>query len=515
MGSPTPEITNAPAVAAPESGETSGKTMSPPGLTLMAGAPAAPPGGPDYNALAQQMKDELDEYFPDIADVNAILEKVDWRNGWQQLSTAYNLVNPTKPLVLHMKERLSAANYNNAMERVTGISVENANGSVGARTAEAGYNLRADAKATSKQIGKMNFTAMNVKVRGKGIDGDTTFYKVVFNDTDYAAVTAGYDTAKLAPDLASEKAAWVTGDALGIYVSWDALITQLEHFDIMTVGMDIKAKITMLRQMAHGGDLPFDQVIGTSSGSYYEDDRPNLTSFYQLLKEGKAVKTPNGEVIDIYHFIVGLDAYQSARRRDKTPYSTAGGLLEMNPDIGASDAAATWAGDIGAGAADCLLSQSAEYEKYLTDNKKGSESERIDYYYRSRAPESDLLGDIDAWGAYEEVDNGTAVTVTEVVRNYYGAQKAGGGAFKAKRKKSLDGFFARYGLKPVGGTYVTEANLQILFENIKRFAVIWLQMRTGLSFAFKNFDLNKFATYTTEMSMKFLLFIQAQYEKNK
>lgn len=489
--------------------------MSPPALDLAAGAAAAPAGGPDYNALAQRLYDELDEVFPDTEDLNAVFDEVDWQNGLSRLITAYNLISPSKPLLLHMKEELSDAQYNEAMERLTGISVVNANGSMGARTAEAGYNLRADAKASSKQIGKMNFTQMNVKVRGKGLDGDTTFYKVVFNEADYLTVTAGYDVATLAPDLASERAAWVTGDALNMYVSWDALITQLEHFDVMTYDKDIKEKITLLRQMAHGSDLPFDQVIGTDSGDYYEDDRPNLVGFYQLLKEGKAVKTPNGEIIDIYHFIVGLDAYQSSRRRDKTPYNAIGGLIEANPDIGASDAAATWAGDIGAGVADCLLSQSAEYEKYLTDNKKGSETERINYYYRSRAPESDLLADIDAWGAYEEVDNGTAVTVTEVVRNYYGAQKAGAGAFKAKRRKSLDGFFARYGLTQVGGTYYTTDNLKLVHSQILKFAIVWLQMRTGLSFPFKSFDMEKWSTYNLEMSKKFLAFVQSQYEKNK
>lgn len=492
-----------------------GKTMSPPALDLMAGAAAAPAGGPDYNALAQRMHDELDEVFPDTEDLNAVFDEINWQNGLSRLISAYNLISPGKPLLIHMKEEMSTDQYNQAMERLTGISVVNANDQVGARTAEAGYNLRADAKASATQIGKMNFTQMNVKVRGKGLDGDKTFYKVVFNEADYLAVTAGYDVAKLAPSLASEKAAWVTGEALNMYVSWDALITQLEHFDVVTYDKDIKTKITMLRQMAHGSDLPFDQVIGTSSGSYYEDDRPNLTSFYQLLKEGKAVKTPNGEIIDIYHFIVGLDAYQSSRRRDKTPFNVVGGLIEANPDIGASDAAATWAGDIGAGVADCLLSQSSEYEKYLTDNKKGSEAERIDYYYRSRAPESDLLADIDAWGAYEEVDNGTAVTVTEVVRNYYGAQKAGAGAFKAKRRKSLDGFFARYGLKQVGGTYFTADNLKLVHSQILKFAIVWLQMRTGLSFPFKSFDMKKWGNYNLEMSQKFLRFVQSQYEKNK
>jgi hypothetical protein len=40
-------------------------------------------------------------------------------------------------------------------------------------------------------------------------------------------------------------------------------------------------------------------------------------------------------------------------------------------------------------------------------------------------------------------------------------------------------------------------------------------MRTGLSFPFKSFDMTKWGNYNSEMSMKFLRFVQSQYEKNK
>lgn len=497
-----------------EKAQASVQMKAAPGKVVEAAGSGAIQRVTDYDALAQQMYTELDEYFPDIDDVMAILQQLNSTDGFQRLSSAYNLVSPSEPLITALQDSLSAANYRTAMEAVAGFNVVTANDQVRANTAEAGYNLRAGASATATQIGQMNFTQMSVTVRGKGISGDKTFYKVHFNAADYATVTAGFDVATLAPDLASAREAWVTGDALNMYVSWDALIAQLQHFDIMTTDKTIQEKVTMLRQMAHASNLPFDQVIGTGTGSYYEDNRPNLTHFYQILKEGKAVQTPNGEIVDIYHFIVGLDAYQSGRRRDVTPVSQYG--LTLNPDIGKSDAAATWAGDIGAAAADCMLAQSSEYEGHLRATSRSNESERIAYYYRSRAPMADLLGDIDAWGAYESVEDGSAVTITEVVRNYYGAQALGGGAFQAKRRRSLDLFFARYGLTARGGNYVSPANQLLLSEQIRKFALVWWQNRTGLSFIMSSTaQATQLGGYCWTMAGMFLDQIQALVVANR
>jgi hypothetical protein len=458
----------------------------------------------DYNALATTLKAELDEYFPDTEDVIAIFEQIPWTDGLSKLGSAYNLVSPGKPMMMALKEELSVDAYRQVMERATGVAVETAGGSMNANVAVSGYNLRADGNSRGTQIGKLDYKDYKVTVSGKSVSGDEVFYKIGFTKADFAKVTAGYDVAKLAPGLATASEAWVTGDALGMYLSWDAMIAQLEHFDVFTFDKSIEEKITMLRQMSHSSNLPFNEIIGTSGPGYYEDKRPDVYNFYQIMKEGKAVKTPNGEIIDIYHFLVGLEAYQTKNRKSKASVSKYG--VTMNSDVGMSDAASTWAGDLGSAAADAYLSQSKGYEDNLKAKGGAKGDEREDYYFNSRAPKSDLLADIDAWGAYEDVENGTAVTITELVRNYYGVQKLGAASFKPKRKKALDNFFARYGITPTGGKYDTPANMKVVGDQIDKFSTVWVQYRTES--IWPTYDPKILRTYSDYMATKFLWLIE-------
>ncbi|HEX2901520.1 MAG TPA: hypothetical protein VHS96_17535, partial [Bacteroidia bacterium] len=145
-------------------------------------------------------------------------------------------------------------------------------------------------------------------------------------------------------------------------------------------------------------------------------------------------------------------------------------------------------------------------EQHLQDTGGSIEAERVDYYFRSRAPMGDLLADIDAWGAYEEVENGTAVTVTELVRNYYGAQSSGAAAFKPKRRKALDNFFAQYGIAPTGGSYDTPANQAILATQIGKFAKVWVQYRNETPWP--TYDAAVLQGYSDAMAVRFLAVIE-------
>lgn len=466
----------------------------------------------DYDALAQRIKTELNEYFPDTEDIVAVFKQLP-PGGLQQLMNAYNLISPSKPLVMHLKEELGDDAYMHVMDAATSISIAETTKDdtfLAGNTTESAYNLRASASTDGAIIGKLNFSSMPVQVVGKGISGDITWNKIKFkNATDYAAVTAGHTAPTSAADIISKQEAWVTSDAIASYVPWNVFMSQLNAFDVFTYDLDIKEKVTLLRQMAHPSDLPFDAVIGTDSGDFYEDDRDNHHAFFQLLMDGKAIQTPNGEIIDIYHFIVGLDAYQSTRRQNKASPNWG------NSDVGKSDAAATWSGDLGAAAADCLLETSSEMEGHLDSQAasgSASETDRINYYYRSRAPEADLLADIDAWAAYQEVENGTALTVTEVVNNYYGVQRHGGTAFKAKRKDAFTKFMARYGLSTTGGTVMNTANLVILQTQIEKFGVSWIQNRKKA--IWPSYNEVAFRGYCRSMAYRFLQFIEKHGKAN-
>ena len=485
---------------------------------------AAPANAPlqrvtDYDALARRVKEELGEVFPDLEDLLAVFESLPPGGGLQSLMGAYNLINPKKPLVMHLQERLSEGDYLRVMDAASSVAVAKtttSNPAVLANTQEAGYNLRARPSTSGAIIGKLRFAQMPVSVIGKGKSGDINWNKIRFkNAADYARVIDGYDTPDSAKGMVANQDAWVTGDALGTYVPWDVFMSQLHAFDIFTYDKSLSEKITLLRQMAHPEALPFDEVIGTDAGNFYEDDRNDSHALFQLMKEGKAIQTPNGEVIDIYHFIVGLDAYPEARQHEKA--SVTKYLLFGNGDVGISDAAATWSGDLGAAAADCLLESSGEVEKHLDSEagkgKEAADSDRLDYYYRSRAPEADLLGDIDAWGAMQDVDvDSPALSVTEVINNYYGAQRRGKGAFQNNRKEAFTKFMARYGLTADGGTVINDANRAILTVQIQKFGVSWVQNREKSQWP--SYDEARLLEYSRGMADRFLKFIDDRGKAN-
>ena len=451
----------------------------------------------DYDALAQRLYEEEQEITYDVEDVIAVVDQLP-PGGLQHLIRAYSLKSRT-PLVMVWEDRLYEGEYRQVMERVTGIRVADGADAVAANTTESGYNLRAGASISAANIGELRYSSMQVEVNGKGTGDDLVWYKIQFNETDYAVVREGHAAPDSAQDLIDSREAWVTGDALGMFVRWPYFIAQMEAFDIMTYDESLQDKVTMLRQMAHPEDLPFDDVIGTGAGDYYESDRPDLHSFYQLLKGPKAIQTPNGEIIDIYHFIVGLDAYQSDRRREQAS-------VTMNSDVGNSYAAATWAGDLGAAAADCLTNASEDYEEHLRDEGNHNPAALADYYYRSRAPESDLLADIDAWGAYQMVEDAEMTSITGLMQAYYGVQASGQEAFAPNRARALEQFFDAHGLTSSGGTMITGQNRDILAEQIGKFAVVWLQFRA--SWPWPDYDEGELGDVCDTMASKFLSYIE-------
>jgi hypothetical protein len=151
-------------------------------------------------------------------------------------------------------------------------------------------------------------------------------------------------------------------------------------------------------------------------------------------------------------------------------------------NIGQNYSAATWSGDIGAGAADAFLGKDEDWEKKNNipspgdAARKGKLNDLQDRYYSTRAPESDLLGDIDAWGVDELRADATLDTIEKLLVSYYGGTSTGpatSGSGKGikiitKRKNAIERFLRNYGFNtatslktqstPRGGNYQEKMN---------------------------------------------------------
>jgi hypothetical protein len=450
----------------------------------------------DVDALAREIHGTDDE---DV--ILAALDRLRRPQDYNRLLRAWNLVAPRQSLPDYLQRTLGTDGFRQAMERITGVHVAHAQGQVTGVTSESFYNLRSAPGAASTVMGRLDGQARNVNVVGKSVSGGDLWYLLEFPEQ------AAYDALVRLPQgapaqaatLVSQRRAWATASAVAPVMSWEMFIAQVNNFEMMHYQLDLAQRITLLRQMAHPENLPFDTVIGTSSGSYYENDRPDLHRFYQILRDAKAVRTPAGEIVDIYHFIVGLDAYRTGRRgRSVRMYGHAAGQ---------SDSASTWAGDIGAGVADAVLRNDRDWE---SANPGIAEDQRLAHYYRTRAPDADLLGDIDAWGVMNEVEDPDNVSLTAILNGYYGTARTRPQEFQNRRKSAVQRFMSQYGLTASGGALVSGGNTTALAGHIRPFAEIWYRNRvTALTNPFPSIPAADLDRFTTDMTTRFLRWLDA------
>ncbi len=352
---------------------------------------------------------------------------------------------------------------------------------------------------------------MPVKIHGKSIKNGQTWYLLEFSANDYKQVVAlPPDAEASVRSIYASRRAWASEKAVATCVDYDVFMGQLRAFEMIHRNLSLKQRITLLRQMAHPEDLPFDTVIGTSGGDVYEDSRPQLHEMYQLVRDAKAFRTPTGELIDVYHFIVGMDVYQSDRM---------GRVRVKGIVLGESDPSATWAGDIGAGAADALRHKDSDYEA----NHPGmSEEERILHYYQTRAPSHDLLGDLDAWAVAPRVDrNASGDTISSIIESVYGRGRATKTGAPQLRKVALENFLLRHGLSKSGGSLMSTANQDIVKYYINDFGRVWMyraQLNNGIwsrSLWFgSRYDKAGLATLSEKMANLYLRWLDEQCRLN-
>lgn len=299
---------------------------------------------------------------------------------------------------------------------------------LGGRTTESYYSIREFPSKSARILGKLEGEAVDVTVDHKEQVEGLTWYRVTLK----------------APvgDLSAGSVGWLNAAGVVPIAPWPAFRAQLSAWEAEHLDLTLTERITLLRQMCHEKGLPFDRVIGTQPGREYLDTRPYERGEWALLKDYQQVEMPDGHIVDVYHVLVGLDVLPR-RHEDRTIWWWGHRL-----PVGQNYAAATWSGDIGAGAADGWLAADAEWER---QNPGASLADRQRRYFTTRASEPDLLADIDAWGI-DELKRGPGApdTIEGLLAAFYGApaivQPGQQVEHTSARTRALERFLDNYGL---------------------------------------------------------------------
>ena len=361
-------------------------------------------------------------------------------------------------------------------------------------TTQSYYNLRELPAKSSKLIGKLTGEEVFIRVDSKAKADGIVWYRISLSSPTGK-------TADGQRSLPLGTTGWITADAVTPVIGWDAFIAQLSAWEKAHGESDMGLNITLLRRMSHRSNLPFDKVIGRPEHGRYLDTQPFDPYQWNLLNDAQQVRTPDGKIVDMQHLFVGLDVLTNMKE-DHTISEP--GLYKL--PVGQNYSAATWAGDIGAGAADAAEKFDKEWE---TQNPKASRQDRINRYYYTRAPEADLLGDIDAWGIDASRSKANAPrTVTELLSQYYGApavQSEYGPSFPfntSKRKSAVERFIGHYGFKLGAASLRSQtAPREAMAKQVKIFGRTWLFKRNA---PFKSDHTDEMHDYADEMTGIFL-----------
>ncbi len=368
-----------------------------------------------------------------------------------------------------------------------------------ASTTKSFWNIRQIAGKTSKKIGELNGTSIPLQIVDKSKVDDIFWYKVI------PKKDITQKESKDKEDIISAGTnCWVTHEGVEGVVPWNLFLQQLRRFEEQNRTLSLDNRITKLRQLAHKEDLPFDDIIGVPEGQEYLDTRIFLRSEWQILENSlQKVRVPDGSIVDIYHLMVGLDVLPKPIEEQT--------YLGFN--IGQNYSAATWSGDIGAGAADALIGKDKTWEGKKNIPSRGKDA-RINYlsklqnrYYSTRAPESDLFGDIDAWGVNNLRSDQSLNSIEKLLLSYYNKNK-----ITTSRKTSIKLFLNHYGFTtntPISPRLISQPATATMFKQIKLFAKIWIirhQVFELDPFLYSDQDLNQW--YVSPMTDRFLNWLE-------
>jgi hypothetical protein len=289
----------------------------------------------------------------------------------------------------------------------------------GAIAESTGFYVRSAPGATGPILGKLHYTPYNVtviqavEVHVEGPPVDDLWMRVRFAAADFERVVAEADAVlpldtseagtKAYADHVSALAGhqgtdgWVGVDALAmIAIPWTYFLGQVDDFEREFASDDVSTRLSRLRQMGEGSDVPGNDAVGAGhsvQGQVNVEQRSFDPSRWSNFFETKQVQLSDGEVIDAHHFLLGVESQIDDGRRDDDRTLDLWGPLNLR--IGESYSAATWSGDVGAAAADQVRHEKEFWEQAHPNDDQAA------FYFRTEAPSFDLLADVDAWGAAE------------------------------------------------------------------------------------------------------------------
>jgi len=379
----------------------------------------------------------------------------------------------------------------------------------------AAYFVRAAPGGSGAKLGKLSLQTMHVtvlkaeEVKAEGPPSKDLWYHVRFTPKDFETVVMTYSlelmNLQLAndPGVAAEIAlhdaalrahhgteAWIGQAALPtIAMPWDHFLLLLDGFEKAHAGQALLERLSRLRQMGEESDVPGNQTVGAGADLENQVNRDQITpdpNRWQLLFESKQVELPGGEIVDIHHFLLGVESLIDDGRRSENRTITYYGIPVTK--IGQSYAAATWSGDVGAAAADFIHHKSRVWEEASVLGR--SEAELLNFYFRTRAPDFDLLADIDAWGAYELVPHGepeqrsSVTSLVALVTAYYGpaAQTPALHEFvlRNNRAHGIRNLLTHYGFTSATGLRSQTDAARRIEDQVLIFSTAWYQVKSDL-----------------------------------
>ena len=298
-------------------------------------------------------------------------------------------------------------------------------------------------------------------------------------------------------------------DVLVPGTTWEWFIHDLKRWEELNTHLNFNDKITILRQLTHSSNVKlFDQVIGVGEElkkeirfdlKKYQSpiylDGLKFSEEFIMFQDFQRVNL-KGTFIDIHHFLVGMNIFSSGKINEvNNPFVLTIKLI-FDYTLGSRYSAATWAGDIGAAVIDCLLGFKIHYflsknphlwpkdynsdkgepdPAYVTANSYDDhmvEDEFIAYYYESRVPEADLVGDILPWALKDAIANAKPKTKLHELLKKFGEDYDDGVLTAAKNQ------FNEYYKKALGDKKEDQNELdKLLIQEINYFAKVWFPFR--------------------------------------
>ena len=382
-------------------------------------------------------------------------------------------------------------------------------------TEASGYFVRQAPGGDEQILGKLHYTEYDVTVlegrvipKDGGPEIEDLWYRVRFAPEDFERVVVEYEVvlsrdqfdpggleaidnhaAAIAAHQGTE--GWIGQAALSVVaMPWSHFLLLLDDFEHQYASEDVGTRLSRLRQMGENPDVAGNDAAGSGA------DVPNQISiwdrhpdpaFWSILLEAKQVEFPDGEVLDIHHFLLGVESLIDDGRRDddRTVVGSFAGIGLVDLRIGESFSALTWSGDVGGAVGDMVCHLSPDWEAAAPRTRQ----ETVAFYLRTRAPSFDLLADVDAWGAYTLMPraDGAAqsdppvTTLVELVTTVYGPADVATPEHQASR----DGFRARgvrrmllhYGFAHPTGLLMQVEPVERMEEQLEIFSNTWFLMK--------------------------------------